>query len=44
MIGASDLGNPAEATHFPEIASTKLALTEELPMSYPNKYIIKTVI
>jgi len=39
MISASVFGKNAEDTHLPLSAFTKLALTDELPMSYPNKYM-----
>ena len=40
IMPASVFGKNAEATHLPVPASTKLALTDELPMSYPNKNMI----
>jgi hypothetical protein len=33
IIGASDSGKKAEATHFPLCESTRLAFTDELPIS-----------
>ena len=38
-MGASFFGYNAEATHLSLSASTRLAFTDELPMSYPNKYM-----
>lgn len=40
MISISCLGEKSLATHIPVCASTSEALTDELPMSYPNKYIL----
>jgi hypothetical protein len=40
MMGASFSGKKAEATHLPLSALTNDALTDELPTSNPNKYLI----
>ena len=38
MISISDVGEKAAAASFPEIASINAALTEDEPISNPNKY------
>ena len=40
FISISFFGKKAEALQTPLSASTNAAFTDELPMSYPNKYII----
>lgn len=39
-MGISDRGENALALQIPDSASIRLAFTEELPMSYPSRYII----
>ncbi len=39
IISASVLGKNAVLTHLPVSALTREAFTEELPMSYPKRYI-----